>query len=95
MTREDLARKVAVNLDTTIDQASEAVRLVFVTIASQLQAGEGIVLRGFGRFHIRKKDPREARNPKTGEPVLIPSRKVVIFKPGVNLKDATRCQWRP
>ena len=50
-------------------------------------AGEKIELRGFGSFRLRKREPRQGRNPKTGDKVDVPPKKVPYFKPGKELKD--------
>ena len=48
---------------------------------------EEVELRGFGSFRFRGRGPRRARNPKTGEQVNVPARKVVYFKPAKSLKE--------
>ena len=52
-----------------------------------LSQGERIEIRGFGSFEVRLREPRIAHNPKTGERVDLPARKVVHFKPGVELRN--------
>jgi integration host factor subunit beta len=49
--------------------------------------GEKIELRGFGSFRLRKREPRKGRNPKTGDKVDVPPKRVPYFKPGKELKD--------
>jgi integration host factor subunit beta len=44
-------------------------------------------LRGFGSFRLRKREPRKGRNPKTGDKVDVPPKKVPYFKPGKELKE--------
>ena len=44
-------------------------------------------LRGFGSFRLRKREPRKGRNPKTGDKVDVPPKRVPYFKPGKELKD--------
>ena len=51
------------------------------------QAGDKIELRGFGSFRIRQRESRKGRNPKTGERVDVPAKKVPYFKPGKELKE--------
>lgn len=50
--------------------------------------GDRIEARGFGVFEVKKTNPRNARNPRTGEPVFVPARRKVMFKPGKVLKGA-------
>ena len=52
-----------------------------------LQRGEKIELRGFGSFRLRRREPRKGRNPKTGDRVDVPPKKVPYFKPGKELKE--------
>ena len=66
-----------------IDRYSETFKAQII----KLEPKERIELRGFGTFLIRQRKPRNARNPKTGEPVKVPARKAVQFKPGSELKE--------
>ena len=52
-----------------------------------LNQGEKIELRGFGSFRVRERGARRGRNPKTGDPVSIPAKRVPYFKPGKELKE--------
>jgi nucleoid DNA-binding protein len=61
---------------------------IIEAIASALAAGETIELRGLGTLEVRERSGRRACNPKTGEPVDVPARRVVFFKPGHALKAA-------
>jgi integration host factor subunit beta len=60
---------------------------VFQSIIDALHRGEKIELRGFGSFRLRQREPRKGRNPKTGDKVDVPPKKVPYFKPGKELKD--------
>ena len=60
---------------------------VFQSIVDALHRGEKIELRGFGSFRLRRREPRKGRNPKTGDRVDVPPKKVPYFKPGKELKD--------
>ena len=57
------------------------------SIIEALHRGEKIELRGFGSFRLRKREPRKGRNPKTGDKVDVPPKKVPYFKPGKELKE--------
>lgn len=87
MTKADLVDEVAGKVDLTKKQAEGIVNSVFESIVKSLQSGEKIELRGFGSFRIRSRKPRIGRNPKTGEKVHVPSKKIPYFKPGKELKD--------
>jgi len=52
-----------------------------------LRAGDKIEIRGFGSFRTRQRRPRVGRNPKTGERVEVPAKKIPFFKPSKELKD--------
>ena len=56
-------------------------------IVDALQRGEKVELRGFGSFRFRRRLPRKGRNPKTGDRVDVPSKRVPYFKPGKELKE--------
>ena len=60
---------------------------MFESIIDALKRGEKIELRGFGSFRLRKREPRKGRNPKTGDKVDVPPKRVPYFKPGKELKD--------
>jgi integration host factor subunit beta len=60
---------------------------VFKSIIDALHRGEKIELRGFGSFRLRRREPRKGRNPKTGDKVDVPPKKVPYFKPGKELKE--------
>ncbi len=68
-------------------EARELVDLFFQELEASLAEAEPIRLSGFGNFDLRDKNARPGRNPKTGEKVPIPARRVVTFRPGQKLKD--------
>ncbi|HSQ20441.1 MAG TPA: HU family DNA-binding protein [Blastocatellia bacterium] len=67
--------------------AEVIVETVFGSIIGALHKGEKVELRGFGSFRTRERGPRRGRNPKTGEPVDVPAKRVPYFKPGKELKE--------
>ena len=60
---------------------------MFKSNIDALHRGEKIELRGFGSFRLRRREPRKGRNPKTGDKVDVPPKKVPYFKPGKELKE--------
>lgn len=68
-------------------EAETGVNLFFDTLKEALLKGEEIELRGFGSFRFRKRSSRSGRNPRTGEPVKVPPKKVLYFKPSKLLKE--------
>ncbi len=67
--------------------AETVINLIFGGIENALAQGDRVEIRGFGSFSVRERDAREARNPKSGELVKIPSRKTPFFKTGKELRD--------
>jgi len=87
MTKAELAHEVANNSDLTKQQAELVVQTVFDSIVETLQSGDKVEVRGFGSFRLRQRRPRIARNPKTGESVQVPAKRVVYFKLGKELRE--------
>ena len=87
MTKAVLVEEVAQVTDLTKKHAEVIVETVFRSIIDALHRGEKIELRGFGSFRLRQREPRRGRNPKTGDRVDVPPKKVPYFKPGKDLKE--------
>jgi len=87
LTKANLVEEVARVTQLTKKQAESIVNLVFQTIVDSLRAGRKIELRGFGSFRIRNRGARIGRNPKTGEKVEVPPKRIPYFKPGKELKE--------
>ena len=87
MTKAELVDEVARVVQLTKKQAETIVNIVFDSIVDSLRAGQKIELRGFGSFRLRSRKSRTGRNPKTGEKVEVPSKKIPYFKPGKELKE--------
>ncbi len=64
-----------------------AVKLLLEHICQSLAEDERIEIRGFGSFSLHHRPPRVGRNPKTGEPVNIPPKRVPHFKPGKEMRE--------
>jgi integration host factor subunit beta len=86
MTKADLVAIVADRLKITQVQASIIVESVLRSIVGALQGGNEVEIRGFGSFRFRNRAPRKGRNPKTGEKVDVPSKRIPYFKMGKELK---------
>lgn len=87
MTKAELVEDVADAAELTKKDAERLVEIVFESIIDTLNRGEKIELRGFGSFRVRERGARRGRNPKTGDPVSIPAKRVPYFKPGKELKE--------
>ena len=86
MTKADLISIVADRLKITQVQASIIVEAALKSIVTALQNGQEVEIRGFGSFRFRERAPRKGRNPKTGEKVDVPSKRIPYFKMGKELK---------
>lgn len=87
MIKADLINRIAKEMDIPKQEAEEGVNLFFQTIKNAILKGEEIEIRGFGSFRFRKRTSRSGRNPRTGEPVKVPPKKVLYFKPSKLLKE--------
>jgi integration host factor subunit beta len=86
MTKADLINIVAKRLDITQVQSGIIVEAALRSIVNALQGGQEVEIRGFGSFRFRNRAPRKGRNPKTGEKVDVPPKKIPYFKMGKELK---------
>jgi len=87
MTKADLVEQVIRVADLSKKQAEIIVNAVFQQIIEALRHDDKIELRGFGSFRVRRRRSRLGRNPKTGDRVDVPSKRIPYFKPGKELKD--------
>ncbi|HZQ91621.1 MAG TPA: HU family DNA-binding protein [Terriglobales bacterium] len=87
MTKADLIEEVSKLVELTRKDSEVIVETIFGSIVRSLHAGDKIEIRGFGSFRTRQRKPRVGRNPKTGERVDVPAKKIPFFKPSKELKD--------
>ena len=87
MTKAELIEEVSVETDISKKHAEAVVDTVIHSIVTALRNGEKVELRGFGSFRLRERRGRIGRNPKSGEKVKVPPKKIPYFKPGRDLKD--------
>src|SRR5262245_21995018 len=87
MTKADLVEEVARVSELTKKHSETIVNTVFESIIQALQRDDKIELRGFGSFRIRQRRSRQGRNPKTGDKVDVPAKRIPYFKPGKELKE--------
>jgi len=87
MTKAELVEEVARVSELTKKHSEVIVNTVFDSITHALQKDEKIELRGFGSFRIRQRRSRQGRNPKTGDKVDVPAKRIPYFKPGKELKE--------
>jgi integration host factor subunit beta len=87
MTKADLIEEVSRLAELTRKDSEVIVETIFDSIVRSLRVGDKIEIRGFGSFRTRQRKPRVGRNPKTGERVEVPAKKIPFFKPSKELKD--------
>ena len=86
MTKKDIILKVSDASNLKQIDVKKVVQMTFDFIIEALARGEKIELRNFGVFKIKQRKSRTGRNPRTGQVVPVPPRKVVVFKPGLEMK---------
>ncbi len=79
MNKADLVQNVS-KVVSTLTESKAAVDRVFESMRKALRDGDKVVVQGFGSFHVVMRKSKPARNPRTGEPVVIPARRRVKFK---------------
>lgn len=90
MTKSALIEKIAEKvkeLNLTKKQTETVVETVFESVKEALAKGDKVEIRGFGNFRLRHRRFRKARNPKTGESVNVPPKRVPYFKVGKELRE--------
>ncbi|MDR0918753.1 MAG: HU family DNA-binding protein [Oscillospiraceae bacterium] len=90
MTKTDLISVVAEKAELKKSVAEKAVNAVIDSITSALVEGDKVQLIGFGTFEVRDRKERNAKNPQTGESMVIPAQKSPAFKAGAKLKTAVQ-----
>jgi len=86
MTKKDIVLRVSDETNLKQIDVKRVVQRTFDCIVEALVRGEKIELRNFGVFKIKQRKGRTGRNPRTGTVVPVPPRKVVVFKPGLEMK---------
>ena len=89
-TRSQIQEIIISGADLDVRKATELTGQIIKAMTAALAAGEMIELRGFGSLEARERKAYKARNPKTGETIIAPSRRRVLFRPGQELKAALR-----
>jgi len=88
MNKDDLIGKIATNIGISKTDATKSVNAVFSTITSTLKGGNEVRLVGFGTFLVTNRAATTGRNPRTGESIQIPAKKVPKFRAGKALKQS-------
>ena len=96
MTRSDIVEELAARFaQLTQRDAEAAVKTMLEAMSDALVRGHRIEIRGFGSFSVSRRPPRIGRNPRTGEQVAVPEKRVPHFKPGKALREAVDASAPP
>ncbi len=86
LTKKELVLAVAKDTGVTQVAVKQVIQRALDRVIEHLKTGQTIELRNFGVFKVKQRAPRRGRNPKTGEEVPVPSKRVVVFKPGLLMR---------
>lgn len=87
MTKKEIVLKIAEETKIKQVDVKKVVQKTLDEIIQALAKGERVELRNFGIFKIKSRRGRTGRNPRTGEAVPVPAKKVAVFKPGLIMKQ--------
>lgn len=87
LTKKDLVLAVAKDTGITQVDVKRVVQRALDQLVESLKEGKTVELRNFGVFKVRQRAPRRGRNPKTGQEVPVPPKRVVVFKPGLLMRQ--------
>ena len=90
MTKKEIVKQISDEIGLTQLKTKEIVQKTFDAIIETLLAEGRIELRNFGVFEVKQRRPRKARNPRTGASVLVPAKRVVTFKPGLEMEEKVK-----
>jgi nucleoid DNA-binding protein len=90
VTKKDIVRKIVRDLGTGHAETARIVQAVFDNIIDVLERDGRIELRNFGVFEVRRRAPRQARNPRTNERVFVPERASIAFAAGKEMLGRVR-----
>ena len=87
ITKKDLVAQISEESALTQVETARVIQLFLDSVIRSLASGNRIELRNFGIFEPKRRAPKKARNPRTGQTVEVPSRTVVAFKPGKVMRE--------
>jgi nucleoid DNA-binding protein len=90
VTKKEIVKQISEELDLTQLKTKEIVQRTLDAIIKTLVEEGRIELRNFGVFEVKRRAPRKARNPRTGDKVYVPAKNVVTFKPGKEMEELVR-----
>ncbi len=90
MTKKEIVKKISEEIGLTQLKTKDIVQRTLDAIIDTLVSEGRIELRNFGVFEVKRRAPRKARNPRTGDKVYVPAKNVVTFKPGKEMEELVR-----
>jgi len=90
VTKKEIVKKISEDIGLTQLKTKDIVQRTLDAIIETLVTEGRIELRNFGVFEVKRRAPRKARNPRTGDKVYVPSKNVVTFKPGKEMEELVR-----
>ncbi len=90
MNKSQLIEKLAAKLEIDVNSSKRCTDLFFEKIKEALNNGDKIEIRGFGAWQMKEYGGYTGRNPKTGESVKVPAKKLPVFKMGKDLKERVK-----
>lgn len=87
MTKAEVANRLSERTGLSQKEAITALELFLDTVRDSLQKGDKVSLVGFGAFYIKERRARTGRNPRTGEVIEIPAKRVATFRPGKSFRE--------
>lgn len=88
MNKSELIKALADDAQIPLDESTIVVNIFFDSMKNALLNNDRVEIRGFGSFKIKDYAPYAGRNPKTGQPVEVTSKRLPFFRPGKELKDS-------
>ena len=90
ITKRELAERIAAKTKYTQVDIKKIIQILFDEVVAELTGGNRLEFRDFGVFEIVNRKPRTGRNPRTGQRVGVPAKRVVTFKMGKQMKEKVR-----
>jgi integration host factor subunit alpha len=87
LTKADIAEEVHSQVGRNKKESARMVDTLFEIIKESLEEGKDVMISGFGKFSIRDRGERKGRNPLTGDPIMLPAKKVVTFRCSGKLRE--------
>ena len=87
LTKDHIISSIGNRIGVTKFESARLVESVLETIKTSLSYGEDVLISGFGKFIVRKKEARRGRNPATGEDLTLEPRRVITFKCSARMRD--------